>query len=109
LAVALIARGLLERQSDQVAESSMGQRVLAGEEPIVRIQADIRTTIVSVRTWDPSARARAAGIADSKNIQNVGAPTGSRALERGGETQPVAAFEKSSRVLEPTLPVEIDR
>ena len=44
-AVALIACALLERQGDQVAEATLGQRVLVGKQAIVRIEPDIGTAL----------------------------------------------------------------
>src|SRR3954447_15385626 len=43
--VALITCALLKRQGDQVAETSLGQRVLVGKEAIVGIQPDIGTAL----------------------------------------------------------------
>ena len=44
-AVALLARSLLQRQGDQVPESSLRHRVLIRKETIVRIQADVRPAL----------------------------------------------------------------
>ena len=41
-AIAVTAAFLLQRQSDQVAESSVRQGVLIREESVVRVEADIR-------------------------------------------------------------------
>ena len=44
-AVATIPRPFLQRQGDEVAEAAVRQRVLIGEEPVIRTQADIRATL----------------------------------------------------------------
>jgi hypothetical protein len=41
--VVLFAGGHLERQSNQVSKSSLRHRVLIGKQPVVRIEADVRT------------------------------------------------------------------
>ena len=44
-AVAVAAAVFLRRQRDQIAESAVRQRVLIGEEPVVRIEPDVRPTL----------------------------------------------------------------
>src|SRR5271155_3837033 len=44
-AVAVFARPVLKRQCDQITEAASRHRVLAREEPIIRIKANIGTTI----------------------------------------------------------------
>jgi hypothetical protein len=44
-AVVLPAWALLQRQGDQISESSLRHRVLIGKEAVVRIQADIRSPL----------------------------------------------------------------
>jgi len=41
-AVAVTAAVFLQRQCDQIAESTMWQGVLTREEPVVRIETDVR-------------------------------------------------------------------
>ena len=48
-AVALIACALLERQCDQVAEATLGQRVLIGKQAIVRVEPDVRAALHRLR------------------------------------------------------------
>ena len=40
-AVAALARPFLQGQGDEIAESSLRQRVLIGKQPIVRLQPDV--------------------------------------------------------------------
>jgi hypothetical protein len=42
---ALLACSLLQRKGDQVPETTMRQRVLAREEPIVRLESNVRTRV----------------------------------------------------------------
>ena len=44
-AVAAFPRSLLQRQRDQITKTAIGQCVLIGEEPIIRIQPDVRPAL----------------------------------------------------------------
>ena len=44
-AVAVTSSVFLQRQRDQIAESSVGQRILIREESIVRVEPDVRPAL----------------------------------------------------------------
>jgi len=48
-AVALVARRFLQRQGDQVAEASLRHRILAREEPVVRVETQLGPPLHGLR------------------------------------------------------------
>ena len=84
-AVALLAGSLLQRQGDQVAESSLRHRVLIRKETVVRIQSDVRPPLhrlgQEVRSEPAGQRGRNRLLEEDPDVS---ASSGARPFERGG-------------------------
>ena len=99
-----------KRQCDEIAESALGQRVLAGEEAVVGVEADLMArAVVRVSRADPSRRACAAGIASAKNSQTC-APSPDRETSTLAGTPSCGTDVAERRDVAPPLGlVEVER
>jgi hypothetical protein len=108
-AIALITCALLERQSDQVTEATLGQRVLVRKEAIVRIEADVWPAFhrlgQQVGTKASHQRRRQRIVEEQPYMA---AASGARSLEGGWDSQSVAGTQKRGGVILPPRLVEVD-
>jgi hypothetical protein len=108
-AVPQIPRRLLQRQRDHAAEAALRHRVLAREEPVVGVEAELRPPFhrlgKHVRTEAAGERRRYRLLEEEPQMR---AQAGARALESRRNLQTPAAFEAGCRVLPPAALVEID-
>ena len=107
-AVATFPRLFLQRQGDQIAETALGQRVLIGEEAVIRIQADIRPAFhrfgQDVRTEPACQRGRDGLLEEQPDVPAV---AGARSLQSGRQVHAAARFQDGSCIFLPMRLVEI--
>lgn len=107
--IAALARPLLERQRDQIAETALRKRVLVWKEPIVGVESDLRAPLhrLGQDVSAEFARERRWNRLLEKE-PNMPTAARTRAFERGVETQLAAGLEKRSGVIAPPGLVEIN-
>jgi hypothetical protein len=107
-AVAVLTRFVLKRQRNQVSESACRHRILARKEPVIRIEADIRTAIHrrrdKQRAEAPRFRSR-----DwlGKENPSVSAIARARSFNGDGDVFCPGGVTKRSDIRHPALLVEI--
>src|SRR5947207_9154404 len=96
-AVAVPPGVLLQRQRDQIAKSSVRQRVLIREESVVRVEPDIRSALHRLRQdvgADLPRERRRHGLV--KQQPDMSAAPRTRPLKRSRKTQPPARLNVRS-------------
>ena len=109
-AVAALARLLLQRHRDQIPESSLRQRVLIGKEPVVRVQSDVGSPLHRLGQQERAELARKCsrdGVCEEEPDMAATSRTGP--LQRRRELQLTARLQERSRVLLPSVLVEVNR
>ena len=107
--VALIACPLLKRQRDQVAEATLGQRVLVRKQVIVGIEPDVGSALhrfgqqVGAQASHQRGRPRVV-----KEQPHMPAPSGPRSLEGRCDSQSAAGSQERGGVILPSRFIEID-
>lgn len=107
-AVAALTRLLLQGQRDQVAESTLGQRVLIRKEAVVRIEADVGPALHRFRKNQRAELSRQCsreGLFEEE--PHVRAGSRARTFQSARQIHMAAGRDKSGRVLPPALLVEI--
>ena len=108
-AAAVLARRLLQRQGDQVAEAALGHRVLIGKQAVVGLQLQLPGSRAGVAD---DGRAQATGIAGrhpaSEKHPGVRPFAGARNLEGNGHAKFATRLHEGAGVLSPLGFVEID-
>src|SRR5437870_10025339 len=103
-AVARLARRELQRESNQIPESSFGHRVLVGEKAIIGIKADLMPTLHSSREQQASKFARCDRRQRAlKEDPNVAALPGTRTFQGSRHVQLLASLKQSQGVILPRL------
>lgn len=108
-AVPFVPRCLLQRQRNQVAESSLWHRVLIGEKAVVRIETDLGPTFhrfgEEVRS-KPPGQGRGHRLLEEE--PHVRALSGARSFERDRHGDTPARINECSHVFPPCRLVEVD-
>lgn len=108
--VAVVARLLLQRERNQIAESSPRQRVLIRKKPVVGVQADLR---VLFHGFGQQVRSELSGERGWNRLfeeqPHVPATTGAGPLERSRNIHPAAGLEEGRSIFAPILLVKVDR
>ena len=108
-AAAVLARHLLQRQGDQVAEAALGHRVLVREQAVVGLQLQLSGARAGVAD---DGRAQAAGVTGrhpaGEEYPSVRAIPGAGNLQGNGHAQLVARLHEGAGILSPLGFVEID-
>jgi hypothetical protein len=109
LGVAQSARLALQRQCDQVAESTLGHVVLAGKQPVVRVERQfvacghrLGQHVAAELACGPR---RDGGREEEPNVRTVSRP---RAFDRERQIEPTARRDEGAHVVGPRGLVEVD-
>ena len=109
-AVASATGATLQRQGDQVPKAATGQRVLAGEEPIVGPEPKIRALVHGVgEQHSAQTPCNACGDCRFEEYPNVAAITRSRTLQRRRNVPLGTGIDIGRSIVGPRLAVEIHR
>ena len=108
-AVAGLSWPALQRQGDQVAESAVRQRVLAGKEPVIGTESEVGPLIHRLgeqqRAQPPRETRRHLGVEEQPDMTAVPRP---RPFERRGHAPPGAGRQIGGGVVPPGIAVEVD-
>jgi hypothetical protein len=103
-------RLLLQRERNQVAKPTFGQRVLIRKKTVIRIQPDLRALLhrlgKKVRTQLARKTRRNSFF---KEKPNVSAVARTRSFEDSGQFQPATGFKERPDVLLPACAIEVRR
>ena len=107
-AVAALPWTALQGQRDEIAEAARGYRVLAREEPVVRLEPDIRVALHRLGDQMGAETAReSGGHRLGEEYPDMRAIARTRSLESRRHALRPAGFKESARVPSPVLLVEI--
>ncbi len=108
-AASLLARLLLQRQGDQVAEAAFGQHILIGKEPVVGRKLKLPGSGAGVAD-DGRANPARVTRCDGRREEDPGVRTVTRArnLERYGNVQFVARLPEGHHIVPPAFFIEVD-
>lgn len=107
--VPLLTRGVLERQRDEVAEAAPRQRVLAWEEPVVGVHAQLVAPGHGLGDQVTAHPPRAHGRNRLREEEpDVGAVPRTRSLHGGRKTNPPASRHEREHIVAPGALVEVD-
>jgi len=99
---------VLERQRDQIAEASARHRILAREQPVIGVHAEL---VAPRHRLGDEIAAHLAGDARGdrrrEEESDVGSVARARSLDRGGHTDAPARLHKGAHVLGPCALVEV--
>ena len=107
-AVAVLARFPLQRQGDQIAQSAFRERILAGEEAVIGVQADLRPALHGLRQQEGAHLARQRGrnwLGEEEPA--VPAVARTRALQSDRRLVGLACLQKRVGILQPRRFVEV--
>lgn len=106
--VALLAGGVLERQRDEVAEAAPRQRILAWEEPVVGVHAQLVAPGHGLGDQVTAHPPRAHGRNRLREEEpDVGAVPRTRSLHGGRKTNPPASRNEREHIVVPGALVEV--
>ena len=108
-AVARLARTVLQRQGDEIAEPAGRHGVLTGKQPVVGLEPDVRVVFhrLGEQPGAKSARRRR-GNRIGEEDPHVDSPAGPRPLQRGRNSVGLTGGKKDGRVPAPRVLVEVD-
>jgi hypothetical protein len=107
-AEALFSRLLLEWQRDQVAEAALGQRVLVGEQPVVRFEFQLPGSGAGMADDGGTEAARIAGrYGGREEDPGMGASTGARYFDGDWHTEFVTGNGKGLGIVTPVGLVKV--